>query len=83
VHPAGEDGLIFTSREHKPISRTYYNPHIWKPALVRAGVEPTRANAMHALRHYWASVLLDGGESVRALTLDIPIPVSPCASTAA
>jgi integrase len=67
VYPADEDGLIFTSREHKPISRTYYNPHIWKPALAVAGVEPSRANGMHALRHYWASVLLDGGKSIRAL----------------
>jgi len=65
--PAGEGGLIFTSREHKPMSRTYYNTHIWKPALIAAGVEPTRANGMHALRHYFASVLLDAGESIRAL----------------
>ena len=83
AHPSGEDGLIFTSREHKPMSRTYYNTHIWKPALVRAGVEPTRANGMHALRHYWASVLLDAGsQSGRSsTTLDTPILASPCAST--
>lgn len=65
--PPGDEGLIFTSREHKPMSRTYYNTHIWKPALVAAGVEPTRANGMHALRHYYASVLLHAGESIRAL----------------
>ena len=65
--PTGEGGLIFTSREHKPMSRTYYNTHIWKPALIAAGVEPTRANGMHALRHYFASVLLDAGESIRAV----------------
>ncbi|HUG84386.1 MAG TPA: site-specific integrase [Euzebya sp.] len=67
VYPPAEDGLIFTSREHKPINRNYYNPNIWKPALVTAGVEPTRVNGMHALRHYFASVLLDAGETVRAL----------------
>lgn len=67
AYPQGEDGLIFTSREHKPLNRTYFNTHIWKPALVAAGVEPTRANGMHALRHYFASVLLDAGESIRAL----------------
>jgi integrase len=32
-----------------------------------AGVEPTRENGMHALRHFNASVLLDAGESIRAL----------------
>lgn len=67
LHPAGEDGLIFTTRERKPINRNYYNARIWKPALVAAGAEPTRANGMHALRHYFASVLLDAGESIRAL----------------
>ncbi len=67
AHPAGEDGLVFTSRERKPLDRTHYNPYVWKPALVAAGVEPTRANGMHALRHHYASVLLDGGVSIRAL----------------
>ncbi len=65
--PAGEDGLLFTSRERKPLQRTHYNPYVWKPALMEAGVEPTRANGMHALRHHYASVLLDGGVSIRAL----------------
>jgi integrase len=67
AYPPGEDGLIFRTREHKPMSRTYYNTHVWKQALVTAGVEPTRANGMHALRHYYASVLLDAGESIRTL----------------
>jgi integrase len=66
-HPAGEDGLIFTSREHGMMNRTYFNARIWKPALKKAGIPQTRANGMHALRHYFASVLLDAGESVRAL----------------
>jgi integrase len=65
--PAGGDGLVFTSRERKPLARTYYNPHIWKPALEAAGIAPTRENGMHALRHFYASVLLDGGESIRTL----------------
>jgi integrase len=64
---ADEDELIFLTRERKPLNRNYFNPHIWKPAVVAAGVEPTRANGMHALRHYYASVLLHAGESIRAL----------------
>ena len=35
--------------------------------LVAAGIEPSRENGMHALRHFYASVLLDARESVRAL----------------
>lgn len=65
--PAGADGLVFTSRERKPLNRNYYNRSVWKPALVEVGIEPCRANGMHALRHYYASVLLDAGVSIRAL----------------
>lgn len=61
------DGLVFTTRERKLTSRNYYNPHIWKPALRAAGVEPTRENGMHALRHFYASVQLEAGTSIRAL----------------
>ena len=65
--PADERGLVFTSREGGLLDRNYYNAHIWKPALRAAGVEPSRENGMHALRHHYASVLLEGGVSVRAL----------------
>ncbi|MGH9155786.1 MAG: tyrosine-type recombinase/integrase [Acidimicrobiales bacterium] len=61
------DGLVFKSREHKLVNRNYFNHHVWKPALRAAGVEPTRANGMHALRHFYASVQLEAGTSVRAL----------------
>ena len=67
-HPAGDDGLIFTTRERKPINRGYFNREIWKPALVAAGIDPTRANGMHACRHHYASVLLDAGESIKAVS---------------
>jgi len=58
--------LVFSTREG-PLVRGHYNLNVWKPALTAAGVEPTRANGMHALRHYYASVLLDDGVSIRAL----------------
>jgi integrase len=46
--------------------RRHYNVNIWKRALKEAGVEPTRANGMHALRHNYASSIEDG-VTVRAL----------------
>jgi integrase len=67
LHPPGSDDLVFVSRERNPLNRNHFNRYVWKPALQQAGVEPTRANGMHALRHYYASVLLDAGESIRAL----------------
>lgn len=60
------DGLVFTSRERQPLDRNYMNA-LWKPALRAAGVEPSRKNGMHALRHYYASVQLEAGTSIRAV----------------
>ena len=83
AHPFGEDGLIFTSREHKPMSRTYYNTHIWKPALVRAGVDPLeRTGCTLCATTGPASYSTPGSQSGRSsTTLDTPILASPCAST--
>lgn len=40
---------------------------IWRPALIAAGISPTRENGLHALGHVYASVRLDAGGSIRAL----------------
>jgi integrase len=48
-HPATGEEVVFTSREHKPLNRNYFNSNIWKPALKAAGVPPLRSNGMHAL----------------------------------
>lgn len=73
-HPEGEPvtaQLIFTSRESKPLNKNYINKFVWKPALVDAGVLSHQASARehgyHALRHHFASVLLEAGVSIRAL----------------
>lgn len=60
--------LVVTSREGKALNRNYVNGAVWKPALVAAGVEPSRVNGMHALRHTYASVLLDAGENIKAVS---------------
>jgi integrase len=36
--------------------------------LRAAGIEVRRENGCHALRHHFASVLLDGGESIKAVS---------------
>jgi integrase len=61
--------LAVSTREQGPCHRSYVNARLWKPALKVAGIPTARsdANGMHALRHFYASVLLDAGESVRAL----------------
>ncbi len=59
--------LLLSTRESTALQRNYVNAKVWKPALTAAGIQPTRENGMHALRHFYASVLLDAGESIRAL----------------
>ena len=58
--PASTDGLVFTLSA-KPITRSVFG-HKW-----RAAVETARLPAgtgFHALRHYYASLLIRHGESV-------------------
>ncbi|KAB2813348.1 tyrosine-type recombinase/integrase [Pimelobacter simplex] len=44
---------------------------MWKPALRAARIEASRENGMHALRLWYASVLLGPGESVRTVAADL------------
>lgn len=66
--PPQDVALVLTTREHKPVNRHYFNARIWKPALAAHGIPTTRDNGCHALRHYYASVLLDGGESIKTVS---------------
>ncbi|MFJ1929632.1 MULTISPECIES: tyrosine-type recombinase/integrase [unclassified Streptomyces] len=69
--------LIFTGPLGKHVWRTSLNEDHWKPALAAVGVIPkaksrehtaAREHGMHALRHFYASVLLDAGESIKAVS---------------
>ncbi|MFD0222821.1 tyrosine-type recombinase/integrase [Streptomyces hirsutus] len=70
--------LMFTRLDGTgAVRRTDFNTRAWKPALVAAGVIPepkaserhqaAREHGMHALRRFYASVLLDAGENIKAL----------------
>jgi integrase len=69
--PDGEPetvSLILVNKDGKPVRRDGFNQYVWTPALERAKVTRVlRQDGMHALRHFYASVLLDAGESIRAL----------------
>ncbi|WP_120722232.1 tyrosine-type recombinase/integrase [Streptomyces hundungensis] len=69
--------LIFTGPLGSHVWRTSLNEDHWKPALAKVGVIPkaksrehtaAREHGMHALRHFYASVLLDAGESIKAVS---------------
>ncbi|MCW2874406.1 site-specific integrase [Actinacidiphila oryziradicis] len=60
--------LLFYSDSGRELNRNAFNRSMWRPALAAADVPFGRENGMHALRHFYASVLLDAGESVKALS---------------
>ncbi|MET8041322.1 tyrosine-type recombinase/integrase [Micromonospora sp. NPDC005215] len=60
--------LYLTTADGLPLSRSKFNPGVWKRAIRAAGIPADRHNGMHVLRHTYASVLLDAGESVKALS---------------
>lgn len=70
--PAGElvtARLVVTDEQGRAWWRQTFNSTVWQPALATARVvDPTRADGTHALRHYYASTLLDGGESIKAVS---------------
>ncbi|MFC5922398.1 hypothetical protein [Micromonospora vulcania] len=53
--------LLFTTTRRGAINRRTFDNKSWRPAVVAAGITPTRATGMHALRHFYASSLLDAG----------------------
>lgn len=74
--------LMFRWTDERYIRANLYEKLVWKPSLVLAGVlpEPTRdahgnkryvtnrREGMHALRHYYASVMLAAGVSIKELS---------------
>lgn len=62
-----EARLFLSSREGGALNRNYVNRSIWKPALTAAGIAATREQGMHSGRHFYASVQLEAGTSIRAL----------------
>lgn len=61
-------GLISYSRERKPLNRNYFNRAVWRPTLREVGIPNERDNGMHALRHACASIWLEHGVSIKAVS---------------
>ncbi|MDX2934759.1 site-specific integrase [Streptomyces ipomoeae] len=69
--------LLLTTRFGNAIAVNTWNTYTWKPALAEAGIIPPRAegakpwqwaaapkDGFHVLRHTYASIMLEAGESV-------------------
>lgn len=62
LFPPAADGLLFHTREGLPYLHEFYSSKVFHPAAVKAGLPPT--TSPHALRHHFASKLVDEGMSV-------------------
>jgi integrase len=70
-HPFGNPvtvELVITTPSGHALHRDRFNEPVWARALRAVGVPSGRENGMHALRHFFASLLLDAGESVKAVS---------------
>ncbi len=63
-HPPGDDGFVFTNDAGRPIRRTRFSD-VWRAAVARAGL-PAGVH-FHDLRHFYASLLIRHGESVKVV----------------
>ncbi|MER6190314.1 tyrosine-type recombinase/integrase [Streptomyces cyaneofuscatus] len=72
--------LLLTTRFGNAVAVNTWNTYTWKPALAKAGIIPPRAegakawqwaaapkDGFHVLRHTYASIMLEAGESVVTL----------------
>jgi integrase len=60
----GDDGLVFTSSEGKPLRHTNFRRRVWLPALKAAGLP---AIHFHDLRHTGNTLAGNAGASLREL----------------
>jgi integrase len=59
----GREGFIFTAPEGGPVRGTRFR-EVWRRTLQSAGMVRVRP---HDLRHFYASLLIDAGESVKVV----------------
>jgi integrase len=63
-YPVGIDGFVFTNDVGQPIRRTRFSD-VWRPAMKVAGAPA--GTGFHALRHFYASLLIRHGESIKVV----------------
>lgn len=62
---AHTDRLIFTDDDGRALRRTAFSREIWRPTVAAGGAR--RGTGFHDLRHYYASLLIRHGESIKTV----------------
>jgi integrase len=57
--------LLFSDDKDRPMRRTWFHQQVWTPAVLSCGLP--KGTHFHELRHFYASLLIDGGESVKVV----------------
>jgi integrase len=68
MNPDGKsrtEQLFFTSKTDRAVRRSTFDQYFWVPAVEAAGMTPGHPNGFHALRHYFASALIEAGVSIK------------------
>jgi hypothetical protein len=61
----GELGTVFSGEGGEPLRRNRFSERVWRPAVAAAHLRP--GTRFHELRHYYASLLIRHGESVKTV----------------
>ncbi|MEU3645544.1 tyrosine-type recombinase/integrase [Lentzea sp. NPDC034063] len=64
--------LLMTTPDKNACRRQRFNMGVWHPAFARAGlIYVPQDDGMHAMRHLYASVQLENGVSIKALSVNL------------
>jgi len=63
--PVGAEGYLFTTATGTPLVRGTFSKVVWQPAAKAVGLRP--GDNFHSFRHYYASLLIRHGESVKTV----------------
>ena len=58
-------GTVFSTEGGEPLRRNRFSERVWRPAVAKARLRP--GTRFHELRHYYASLLIRHGESVKTV----------------
>lgn len=64
-YPTAGGGFLFTDANGGPLRRNRFNEKVWHPAIKAVGLP--KGTGFHDLRHFYASLLIRHGESVKVV----------------